>query len=134
MSVDPTVLAALAIALDDLSGPSQTAIPARTLEALAPLAKPGTRLTIDLEASKILGVPLVTMTEASAPAQLLAPLTPRQRMVAERLIAGRSNKEIARELEISVATVKDHVHAILERLNLPNRAAVMASARNVAKS
>lgn len=134
MSVDPKMLDALATALDDLTGVPKQAMPAKALEALAPLARPGTRLKIDLEASAILGAPLVTVSEEPSPGCLLDPLTPRQRMVAEHLIAGRSNKEIARALGITVATVKDHVHAILERLELPTRAAVMAAARGVAKS
>lgn len=134
MSVDPKMLAALATALDDLTGTPRQAMPAKALEALAPLARPGTRVKIDLEASAILGAPLVTVSEDASQSSLLNPLTPRQRMVAQHLIAGRSNKEIARKLGISVATVKDHVHAILERLELPTRAAVMAAARGVPKS
>jgi len=133
MSVDPKVLTALAKALEDLTGAPEDAMPAKTIAALAPLARPGTRLTIDLEASRVLGVQLVTLSDTVEQDYLFKPLTPRQRMVAEHVIAGLSNKEIARVLGISVATVKDHVHAILERLDLPNRAAVMARARSVLK-
>jgi two-component system, NarL family, nitrate/nitrite response regulator NarL len=38
---------------------------------------------------------------------------------------GLSNKEIARELDLSVATVKHHVHNILDKLGLPGRMHVM---------
>ena len=48
-------------------------------------------------------------------------LSPREVGVARLLRRGLSNKEIARELDISVATVKHHVHSILEKLGLPGR-------------
>lgn len=128
MGVDPTVLTALSQALDDLEGAETGAIPAAALTALAPLAKPGMRLRIDLAASTAIGAPLITLTEKPADPRFLAPLTPRQQEVARLLIAGQSNKEIARTLSISLATVKDHVHAILQALQLPSRAAVIATA------
>jgi DNA-binding NarL/FixJ family response regulator len=48
-------------------------------------------------------------------------LSPRERAVA-LLIAGRlSNKDIARELGLSLGTVKVHVHNILRKLGVKNR-------------
>jgi DNA-binding NarL/FixJ family response regulator len=41
--------------------------------------------------------------------------------------AGLSNKKIAGKLFISLATVKDHVHRILAKTSLPNRAAIAAA-------
>ena len=49
------------------------------------------------------------------------PLTPRQREVLELLMAGQSNKLIARQLDVSVETVKDHVAAILRVLDVGTR-------------
>ncbi|MBI1425421.1 MAG: response regulator [Gammaproteobacteria bacterium] len=49
-------------------------------------------------------------------------LTTRQREVLERLVLGRSNKEIGRELGMSEATVKVHLTAIFRALNVTNRA------------
>lgn len=43
---------------------------------------------------------------------------------------GLSNKEIARELSLSVATVKHHVHNILDKLNLAGRAQAMRRVRD----
>lgn len=53
-----------------------------------------------------------------------ATLTRRERQIARLLDSGLSNKEIAGTLEISPATVKNHVHAILEKLNVSRRGAV----------
>lgn len=130
MSVDPTVLSALSEALDDLRQKPHRPIPDGVLKALAPLAATGAELKIDLDASKVIGTPLVTVHSAPTHHVLFAPLTPRQKQVADQIIEGRSNKEIAMEFGISVATVKDHVHAILQRLGLPSRQAVIAASRS----
>lgn len=58
------------------------------------------------------------------------PLTPRQREVLALLGQGKSNKEIARILNLSEGTVKLHVTAILKALNVSNRTgAVVAASR-----
>jgi DNA-binding NarL/FixJ family response regulator len=49
------------------------------------------------------------------------PLTPRQKGVLDLLARGLSNKEIARELNIGVDTVKDHVAAVLKALGASSR-------------
>ncbi len=48
-------------------------------------------------------------------------LTPRQSDVLALLLKGQSNKLIARELCLSVETVKDHVAAVLRTLNVSSR-------------
>ena len=48
-------------------------------------------------------------------------LTPRQNDVLGLLLRGQSNKLIARELKLSVETVKDHVAAVLRALNVSSR-------------
>src|SRR5215468_10412643 len=56
-------------------------------------------------------------------------LTTRQRDVAALLAAGKSNKEIARELKVYEGTVKFHVKSILRKLGVRNRTeAVLAAA------
>ena len=80
--------------------------------------------------------------EGSAPARLpplravssrsLSPLglTPRQTDVLGLLLQGQPNKLIARELNLSVETVKDHVAAVLRTLNVSSRTqAVLAVSR-----
>ena len=60
---------------------------------------------------------------AAPPAAALAAfkLTPRQTDVLALLLRGLSNKLIARELNLSVETVKDHVAAVLRALNVNSR-------------
>ncbi|MEO7997663.1 MAG: response regulator transcription factor [Gemmatimonadaceae bacterium] len=57
------------------------------------------------------------------------PLTGRERQIAALLEEGRSNKEIARELGIEVATVKNHVHHVLEKLGVGRRGEAAARVR-----
>jgi two-component system nitrate/nitrite response regulator NarL len=54
-----------------------------------------------------------------------ANLTQREREIASLVEEGLSNKEIACALRISPATVKNHVHMILDKLNLPRRRMIM---------
>jgi DNA-binding NarL/FixJ family response regulator len=48
-------------------------------------------------------------------------MTSREQDVISHIAAGKSNKEIASELNIAVYTVKSHVHNILEKLALHTR-------------
>jgi DNA-binding NarL/FixJ family response regulator len=69
--------------------------------------------------------PRVDDTPVAAPAPLPdwveLPLTPRQKHVLHLLTQGLSNKLIARELGVSVDTVKDHVAAVLKALGVSSR-------------
>ncbi len=58
-------------------------------------------------------------------------LTARELNTLERIVAGRSNKEIASDLNISEATVKSHVNSLLGKLNAEDRtqAAIIAVQR-----
>ena len=55
------------------------------------------------------------------------PLTYREQQVLSLLKQGRSNKEIATVLNIAEATVKNHVHHVLEKLQVATRAQAAAS-------
>ena len=57
----------------------------------------------------------------AAPDWAELPLTPRQKRVLHLLTQGLSNKLIARELGVSVETVKDHVTAVLKALGANSR-------------
>jgi len=57
-------------------------------------------------------------------------LSPREREVLELVVAGKANKVIARELDISEATVKAHLSSVLRTLGVNNRTeAVYAAAK-----
>ena len=48
-------------------------------------------------------------------------LTPRETDVLEQIVQGKSNKEIATELDISEATVKTHINSLLSKLGVTDR-------------
>lgn len=56
-------------------------------------------------------------------------LTPRQIEVLQQLALGSSNKEIARAIGISPATVKNHLESIFSRIGASNRLHAVAIAR-----
>ena len=57
--------------------------------------------------------------------------TPRETEVLEHLVHGKSNKEIARELDLQVVTVKLHVRGICKKLNAENRTQAALRAREL---
>ena len=59
-----------------------------------------------------------------APAE---PLTPREREIADLVASGLPNKSIACELSLAPATIKNHVHNILQKLSLQRRGELAAS-------
>jgi DNA-binding NarL/FixJ family response regulator len=65
-------------------------------------------------------------TDASA----ALPLTPREMQIVELLAAGLSNKDIARRLNIGVATTKSHVHNLLGKLRVQRRGQVALRVRD----
>jgi DNA-binding NarL/FixJ family response regulator len=56
-------------------------------------------------------------------------LTRREREIAALIGEGLSNKEIAIDLRIGPSTVKNHIHNILEKLNVRRRAAIVHQLR-----
>ena len=48
-------------------------------------------------------------------------LTPREMDVLEQIVSGKSNKEIADELDVSEATVKTHINSLLGKLGVTDR-------------
>jgi DNA-binding NarL/FixJ family response regulator len=87
-------------------------------DAAADVARPATAL---VEVGGGLGMPPF-MAQVPSP-QIIARLglTPRQTDVLLLLLHGKPNKLIARELNLSVETIKDHVAAVLRSLNVTSR-------------
>src|SRR5205823_10733554 len=55
-------------------------------------------------------------------------LTAREHEIVEMVSVGNSNRLIARRLHLSEATVKNHMHEAFRRLNVSNRASLVAEA------
>jgi DNA-binding NarL/FixJ family response regulator len=53
---------------------------------------------------------------------IVAPLTQRERQILTYIADGNTNKQIANILNISEQTIKNHVSAILRKLNANDRA------------
>lgn len=68
-------------------------------------------------------------SDATRPATAERLLTRRELEIVGLIERGMSNKQIARALQIEVATVKNHVHNILEKLHVERRGEVAARLR-----
>ena len=82
-----------------------------------------------LRCDKELGADEQSVTGSAQP-----PLTARQLSVAQAAAAGKSNREIAAELYISVKTVEFHLGQILARLGLDSRTQIAASLVDLART
>ncbi len=72
---------------------------------------------------------LASSAPQGAPTHATPLLTPREVEVVELIDRGLSNKQIGQRLRIGTATVKNHVHSILEKLHVSRRAEAAASVR-----
>jgi len=64
---------------------------------------------------------MATIRDGRSVASADALLTPREREIAGMLARNLPNKEIARQLRLGSTTVKNHVHSILQKLNIHRR-------------
>ncbi len=60
-----------------------------------------------------------------------AVFTGRETELLRRLSRGLSNQEIAHQMSITVGTTKGHLHRIFRKLNVRNRTAAVAKARQL---
>jgi DNA-binding NarL/FixJ family response regulator len=67
---------------------------------------------------------MATLCDGRPIASADASLTPREREIAAMIARNLANKEIARHLRLGATTVKNHVHNILQKLNIHRRADV----------
>jgi two-component system, NarL family, nitrate/nitrite response regulator NarL len=72
---------------------------------------------------------LFTREHPSTPGYVAPSLTRREAEVLQMIGRGLSNKEIARDLDLSVATIKCHVHNVLAKLGVGHRSHAMRKVR-----
>jgi len=95
---------------------------------LLPKARQATPELVDA----ILGSFQAESASATSPLdQLPEPLSEQELRVLGLIVAGKTNREIADELVISVGTAKWHVHNILQKLGVSNRSQAIARAREL---
>jgi DNA-binding NarL/FixJ family response regulator len=75
-------------------------------------------------------VDFFTDAHSSYAANVFPELSVREREVLDQIAVGRGNHEIARRLVLSEKTVRNYVATILTKLQVPNRAAAVARARD----
>ena len=75
--------------------------------------------------------PLVPRRGIAAVPGLVEPLTPRELDVLRLLAAGKTNQRIARELVLTLDTVKKHVSHVLAKLGAANRTEAVSRAREL---
>jgi DNA-binding NarL/FixJ family response regulator len=75
---------------------------------------------------------LAHLARTQAAAAPVESLTGREREILAYIERGLSNKEIAAQLSIEIATVKNHVHKVLEKLHVRRRGEAVAALRRTA--
>jgi two-component system, NarL family, nitrate/nitrite response regulator NarL len=127
--IDPEKLRRLRELIKGVQPVIGSGLPLDQLAALATESHDIGNVTIDYRSVPDLGYPMVVLHSESVTKGALLELSVREIEVAKLIAEGMSNKEIAHRLGISMSTAKDHVHNILEKTGLPNRAAVAAAIR-----
>jgi two-component system nitrate/nitrite response regulator NarP len=64
---------------------------------------------------------MTNLAHVASEGQWSGTLSPREREVARLVVAGLSNKEVARKLCLAEGTVKLHLHKIFQKLGAKNR-------------
>jgi DNA-binding CsgD family transcriptional regulator len=75
---------------------------------------------------KLLGGEKIASSHASLVASIRPPLSPRQSQTLELLLAGDSEKQLARKLAISPHTAHIHVKTIYKRLGVSSRGELLS--------
>ncbi len=71
------------------------------------------------------------MRPATVAPPLIEPLSPQELRVLALLVAGLPNQEIARQMVVSINTIKSQVRSIYRKLDVGNRAEARAAARGL---
>lgn len=79
--------------------------------------------------SRLIGIISNALPEPHPQALMFDQLSRREREVAEAVVTGMSNKEVAERLNITVRTVKEHLSSIFQKLNIQDRLQLILMAR-----
>jgi two-component system, NarL family, nitrate/nitrite response regulator NarL len=92
----------------------------RALEVIS-----GGRMAFDLGSSRQPS----RRTMATPTEELLQTLTPREKQVLQRIVAGQSTGQMAREMDVAMSTLRSHIRGVLNKLGAHSRvqAAAIAS-------
>jgi DNA-binding CsgD family transcriptional regulator len=81
--------------------------------------------------ARVIGRTQPSAFDGNAKAQAALGISPRELEVLHEIAAGRSNKEIAAQLNVSPHTVKTHVAQLFEKLDAKRRADAINKAREL---
>ncbi|MDB5070076.1 MAG: helix-turn-helix transcriptional regulator [Candidatus Eremiobacteraeota bacterium] len=81
--------------------------------------------------ARVIGRPQPSSFDGNAKAQASLGISPRELAVLHEIAAGRSNKEIAAQLNVSPNTVKTHVANLFEKLDASRRTEAINKAREL---
>jgi DNA-binding NarL/FixJ family response regulator len=126
-AISESVNTVLAWAEAGVAGYIPNTTPMNDLQALVVEISLGRQTCSPLVAAGLLQRVAATAVEPTD--QVTGPhaLTPRELEIVRLISTGLSNKEIARQLNIGVATAKSHVHNVLGKLNVQRRGQVAFS-------
>lgn len=110
----------------DLTAAAWAAAIAAALRGESPLGRRHIALVLHELRTRVAGLPLAELLPSERR------LTRREWEVLAAVAAGKTNRAVARELYISVETVRTHVSHILAKLEAPNRSAAAAKYRELA--
>jgi two-component system, LuxR family, response regulator FixJ len=89
----------------------------------------GVRVAIDVDRAS-----RASAAESAVVNERIAHLTPREREVMELLLAGKTSKEIATALRVSVRTVEGHRRRVLSKTNVSSAAQLVRAVLSVQKT
>jgi DNA-binding NarL/FixJ family response regulator len=95
--------------------------PADMIKQVKQAAAGGVALTEDVTTKLVTALAQKVERRTTGTATLYAPLSEREKDALEFIAQGKSNKEIASALVVSVNTIRAHVRSLMQKLNVENR-------------
>ena len=112
-------------------GPALAVLLSETLEARRGRLDPASKVPVHYFRKLFAALERNTSGAALPTAGLPEPLSERELEVLQLIAAGKSNRRIARELFVSVGTVKTHINNVYRKLDAHSRTQAVARAREL---